>query len=223
MQKGFAPILILVGILVIIGVAGGAYYFGKSQVSKSQLPNPVVASQTPQPTTAPQPSSASDETANWKTYTNDYWKFQFQYPPTWALLPGYKPTDISFDIINFDYEANRPQTQAESLSRPPVQVPPEFRIAMYIYKNYTKSEQLIKEFEQSKEKFSVSNIKQIQINSHPAIEYDLTSSTTNKPMVDTVIESNNGYIIRFRYWKEANNTQDTSNYYQILSTFKFTQ
>jgi len=28
-QKGVTPVLILVGILVIIAVAGGAYYFGK--------------------------------------------------------------------------------------------------------------------------------------------------------------------------------------------------
>lgn len=66
MQKGFAPILILVGILVALALAGGVYFFGKSQVAKLQ--NPVVVSQTPQAT--PTPSSTSDETASWKTYTN---------------------------------------------------------------------------------------------------------------------------------------------------------
>lgn len=50
MQKGFAPIIILVGIVVLAGVAGGAYYFGKSQAPKPQLPNPVVTSQASQVT-----------------------------------------------------------------------------------------------------------------------------------------------------------------------------
>lgn len=49
-QKGFAPILIVVGILVIIVISGGAYYFGKFQALKSPLQNPTITSQTPKPT-----------------------------------------------------------------------------------------------------------------------------------------------------------------------------
>jgi len=83
MQKGFASILILVGILVITIVAGGVYYFGKSQVSKPQPSNPPVVSQTPQPTITTQPTSIPDETANWKTYINKKYGFSVKYPATW--------------------------------------------------------------------------------------------------------------------------------------------
>lgn len=47
MQKGQAPILILVGVLILVLVAGGVYYFGKSQVSKpqTQIPTPIPSLQ----------------------------------------------------------------------------------------------------------------------------------------------------------------------------------
>lgn len=91
MQKGFAPVLVLVGILVLAAVTAGAYYFlkensptvyfGKSQVSKPQPPIPVVTSPTPQAT--PTPSSTPDETANWKIYNSGDGNFSFKYPEDW--------------------------------------------------------------------------------------------------------------------------------------------
>ncbi len=45
-QKGFTPIIILVGILILAGVVGGAYYFGKFNITKPQSQNPIVTSQT---------------------------------------------------------------------------------------------------------------------------------------------------------------------------------
>lgn len=52
MQKGQALIFILIGILVI-AVVGGAYFLGKQSIIKPS-PNPVVTSQTPQPTVGAQ-------------------------------------------------------------------------------------------------------------------------------------------------------------------------
>lgn len=69
MQKGFSGIIILIVILILAGLAG-AYYFGKTQVPKPQ-PQTII------------PSSSPDETANWKTYTNNKYKYQFKYPPAW--------------------------------------------------------------------------------------------------------------------------------------------
>ncbi len=84
MQKGSVVIFILIGILVLAGVAGGAYYFGKSQTPKPQPQNQVVASQTPQQTVVPQ-ATPSDETANWKTYNSYESDFSMQYPPNWTV------------------------------------------------------------------------------------------------------------------------------------------
>lgn len=45
-QKGFAPIIVLVGIIVLITVAGSAYYLGTKKVP---VPSPAVISQAPTP------------------------------------------------------------------------------------------------------------------------------------------------------------------------------
>ncbi|MBI2330215.1 hypothetical protein HYU94_02410 [Candidatus Daviesbacteria bacterium] len=83
-QKGFTLILVIIGILVLAAVAGGAYYFGKSQIS--------------QPTITP--ASSPDETANWKTYTNTEYGYLVRYP---SLLDQneIKDNDTYLNLVNF--------------------------------------------------------------------------------------------------------------------------
>lgn len=79
MQKGQALIFLLVGILVIV-VAGGAFYLGRQTTPKSS-PVSVVTSQTPQPTTNTNPESTSSaETSDWKIYTNNEFNYTMKYP-----------------------------------------------------------------------------------------------------------------------------------------------
>ncbi len=77
MQRGFAPILVLVGILVILVVTGGAFYYIKSQPPASleeavYRQNPVIfPSMKPNPTDKPFPDVSSlnaDNTTGLKTY-----------------------------------------------------------------------------------------------------------------------------------------------------------
>lgn len=92
MQKGFMPILILVGILIITAVAGGAYYLGRLATSK---PSPAPVSQTPQPTLSTVP--VTDETVNWKTYEDLDLGFSLKYP----FNPNFGATGYGHDkIIN---------------------------------------------------------------------------------------------------------------------------
>ena len=69
--------LLIIGIIVLLLVIGtGGYFLYQKQVNK-----PVTIPQTSQLT----PSSTPSETANWKTYTNTTWNYQFQYPSTWIV------------------------------------------------------------------------------------------------------------------------------------------
>lgn len=81
MQKGQILIWIIVGAMVI-AVAGGAYYLGRSTSPKPSATT-TVTSQTPQPT--PTSSSIPDETTNWKTYANEKFKISFKYPSNLGL------------------------------------------------------------------------------------------------------------------------------------------
>lgn len=52
-EKGFTPILLLVGVLILMAVGGGAYYLGTVK-NKLSIQNPVVISQV-NPTSFTQP------------------------------------------------------------------------------------------------------------------------------------------------------------------------
>ncbi len=83
-QKGFAPIIIILGILLVsAGIIGGAYYY-KTTTEKSKVSEQKPAT----PKATPIPSQA-DETVNeakplssgnWKTYTNSDFGISLEYP-----------------------------------------------------------------------------------------------------------------------------------------------
>ena len=82
-EKGFAPIIILLAVLVLSGIAGGMVYFSnKTNQPTSVNPQPTSSQQENLfPTNQPQISVAPvDETANWKIYSDSTYGFEFKYP-----------------------------------------------------------------------------------------------------------------------------------------------
>lgn len=86
-------ILIIIGVIaLILIVGGGAYYFGKSQATKSQSQSSIVPSQIPQGTPTLSPVQVIDETVNWKTYaiTPDsslgYESYRLKLPVGWKQI-----------------------------------------------------------------------------------------------------------------------------------------
>lgn len=77
MQKGFAVGYVLAGILVLFAVVGGVYYLGATKSAVPKVQEQAV-SQTLKPT-------ATDETANWKTFSNSRYNFSFNYPANWTV------------------------------------------------------------------------------------------------------------------------------------------
>lgn len=80
--KGFVPIIVLV--LVVLTIALGGFYLVRSQKPTLKPQNTKIVQQSlqsPSPTPLP-----SDETANWKTYTNGKYQFSFKYPSELRLV-----------------------------------------------------------------------------------------------------------------------------------------
>ena len=89
-QKGFAPIIINIIVLIAIG---GVFYFrmkkGSALPTPTQTPSSATTNVPTQVITTTKPTVGS--TANWKTYQNDKYGFSFRYDPKL----NFQPSDIS--------------------------------------------------------------------------------------------------------------------------------
>lgn len=80
-QKGQMQVLILIGIIILVSVAGGVYYLGRIN-NPAPVPQPTpqqAVKSTPTPSASESTSSA--DMANWKTFTLE--NITFKYPPDW--------------------------------------------------------------------------------------------------------------------------------------------
>lgn len=240
-QKGFALIFILIGVLLLALVGGGAFYFSRLSDIKSQPQNYVITSQTLQPTVVPSEQNqsqippffnivSSQDATNWKIYKNDYWKFQFKYPPTWSFINYRSDNDTKFQLINFDYEANLPQTQEEALSMVPIKVPgrdEEFSIAINIDQTNSKTDVYFNQLQNMLKEHKagdleqISDVKQVKIDSQKGTSYDFKTFSEPLSIHDVVFETPNGFLITFRFWRHKNNLENIPTFFTILSTFKF--
>jgi len=127
MQKGQSLILILVGVLIVVGIAGGAYYLGKQRSSSAPSNNQTACTQDAKIcpdgsavgrvgpncefAECPKPSATPDETANWKTYINTKYSFSFKYPPDWILNEEGSEDGYAVWFYRPDYKDNPIQIQ----------------------------------------------------------------------------------------------------------------
>jgi hypothetical protein len=93
-NKGIAPILIILIIIGVLVLGGGIYYF---LVKKTQKPvactreakicpdGSAVSRTGPNCEFAECPTVKTGETANWKTYRNEYYGYEIKYPVSWIL------------------------------------------------------------------------------------------------------------------------------------------
>lgn len=116
-EKGFTSPLIIIGSIVIIGLIGGIYYFGKARTSTPQSQKLAV---TPQSTNVSQPNVTSSPQAfldykkDWGIYTNELFHFTFRYPKDWKLnvpsLEGIHPSNktlLQINLTNPSYDKNK--------------------------------------------------------------------------------------------------------------------
>lgn len=84
-QKGLAPILI---VLILAFLVGGYLVYQKQPKPTPSPSAPSTTSYTPQP-------SPVNETANWKIYTSNKYRFSFKYNPDWKLTEQTNGADVT--------------------------------------------------------------------------------------------------------------------------------
>lgn len=80
MQKGSALIFVLIGVLLVSGLAGWIYYMG---LKINKVNDPVIPVKIPY--LSPSPTVSLDETSSWKTYQGANYNLSFRYPQNWSL------------------------------------------------------------------------------------------------------------------------------------------
>lgn len=91
-KSKYVPVIILLIVLLIIAVLVAGYFAYQSAQLRNRVSNGQT-SVTPsiQPISAsPKPSSVPNynETDNWKTYSNNKYKYEFKFPPLWEYNRG---------------------------------------------------------------------------------------------------------------------------------------
>lgn len=103
---------IAIGVIVLIAIIVGVLLWIQNKkeipiITQTEVTKPIVS--VSQPTTQ---TEAVDETANWQTYTNTKYGFEFKHPKGWSVKEdnaGNMPKETAFtvfsstnDLINFD-------------------------------------------------------------------------------------------------------------------------
>lgn len=94
-DRGFGIIEIVVAIVVLGLIGGGAYlWYTQDRATSEGNPTPTV---TPTPTTSPSssPTPTPDPTADWKTYVSSDDRYTLKYPSDWAVR------ELSAEQTNF--------------------------------------------------------------------------------------------------------------------------
>lgn len=94
MRKGYftPPVLIILAIIIFaVAILIALNTDLVKRIKKQPNPTPSLS-----PTTQ-QPRPTSEETANWKTYTNQEWGYSIQYPNNWESKE-YKKPNHSFEV-----------------------------------------------------------------------------------------------------------------------------
>ncbi len=218
-QKGFSAIFLLIGLIILSAVAGGAFYLGIQTSSKAV--SPIISTKsTVTPSLQPYINTPAEtnnlrtyaaETNNLKTYTNETHKFSFKYSPEKTvriICPG--------DGENF-YLTRRSSEVEDEISSPTCARDSRYPIEISYTENQYNSETIKNNpnYKVEEEAILVSNIN--------ANKYTFTlnpnANGPYEPWSQTVyLRHNNMTYVFYLGAKDL-----ITEFNQIISTFKFAE
>jgi hypothetical protein len=202
-QKGFAPILIIFGIILILGISAGAYYFWKLNCcpqSQSQ-----ITSQTQVPVSS---SAGPDEITNWKTFTNSNYKFEINYPSDWSAID----CSSNGQSVYFSSKTYNCQRAIPDIANITIRVNTGDHTQQYITDRKSLGDITLKSI-------TVDGIQGTDLTLTPNSSVK-NESLSNQRREIYLFKNNQSYSISLFVFNDFSSENQTFN--QILSTFKFT-
>lgn len=198
-QKGLAPILVV--LIIALGIGGYLIYSGK--INLNQKYSPQQTTQTP---------TASDQTANWKTYTNSSLGFSFSYPKELSYLYdqfGFNhPDNPEGNLLLQNYDGSK-STKGDSSNF-------QFQIEAYKNSDQVSLDNYIKNPNKVWNMNNPQTFTSIMLGDRQAYK---GQSIQKNEKVPAVWVMNNSYI--FTITLSTPNSKNAVWFDKILSTFKF--
>jgi len=201
-------VAILLSVLLLITLLISGYLFLQVQKLSKQLAQLQVQVQaTPIPSPAEVSSPTPDPTANWKTYTNDEFKFSLKYPNSWDIKMLGSNNSKTLIIAPQDIIAKLPDGGFGGGSFLTLSI------------NFYDQPQSIPKSDKS---WLIGQVSSTTIDYKPAQRYTAQvlqdfPGFAKGDLVDTVIVKNNDLYFKIDFMKKEYKTI----FNQILSTFKF--
>ena len=217
MQKGQAPLLIIVGILAVIFIASGAYYLGRSTTPK---PSP-----TPSPSDASPAPTGAGETANWKKYDfnqkagkyGSAYNFSIKYPADWQVREHDSGTTFDVAILSPDYAMPQTGAQEEAMKGGRIEIS-----VIHKQKSTTIDNWLTTYYAQPYLHSVSKKPQQISItNDIQGIEFELTGTKGLNEVVHAKAFAIGDTVYLFQVVSKDGSERYTTILSQALSTFKF--
>ena len=103
---------IAIGIIVILAIViGGLFWLQNKKKTQKQVANQPVLE-----TSVTKPAAPVDETANWQTYKNEKYSFEFKYPQNWKTLE--RPFNPTSDLLAAVYATNNKMLDLADIDEP---------------------------------------------------------------------------------------------------------
>ena len=214
-------VVILVG-FIIFGVGG--CYLGKKSIEPSQVTTGVQNKQTQVPLATSTPA----ETANWKTYTNEKYKFSLRYPQNFYYKDINQTNTSSVAVpitwLLFFADLQRPTDQAHY---------PEIDIGFFQKSSTTTLDQWLKINTTTKDNYNnpdpedkdkvywgVKNVAKLSVSALPVIKFFASNGASTYQVVTLVDRGDKVFIVQSVITPLGQ--IDDKIVDQIISTFKFT-
>jgi len=200
---------VLVGIVLIAGVAGGVWYWQQNELKKQRTDSDkqiqdlqkqvsdLKKNQTTTTTTQTNGSTATDETANWLTYTNKTYGYSIKYPKDWKTACNELKDDINYCIYKGDPVQNKDFTAS-------VKVFPNIASDWATTSANTPGSVL-------------KNISTVTFAGVSAVKADFPGGAEYPAVQYRIVHGTNGYLVSVNYVGSRDYSGDP-----IINTFKFT-